>query len=144
MDFVEKGATKRITVVTNTPSTGAAVAADSAPTWSAYSSPDGASVATGTMTAGTDTGVYFADIDTGAAAYTINGTFTVVVDGIVSSVTGRVAFDFEVIVGFGRMNNLTEHVIATGKDTIKQRDGSTTLRTITPTETGGTVTVTPS
>lgn len=39
--------------------------------------------------------------------------------------------------------NLREHTIATGVDAIKDNDGTTTLRTMTPSETDGVVTVTP-
>jgi hypothetical protein len=40
--------------------------------------------------------------------------------------------------------NRREHTIDTGVDVIKDDDGSTTLKTMTPTEAGGVVTVTPS
>ncbi|UCD28530.1 MAG: hypothetical protein JSV03_15850 [Planctomycetota bacterium] len=40
--------------------------------------------------------------------------------------------------------NKREHTIDTGVDVIKDDDGSTTLRTLTPSETNGVVTVTPS
>ena len=40
--------------------------------------------------------------------------------------------------------NKREHTIDTGVDVIKDDDGSTTLKTLTPTEVGGVVTVTPS
>lgn len=40
--------------------------------------------------------------------------------------------------------NKREHTIDTGVDMIKDDDGSTTLVTLTPSETGGVVTVTPS
>lgn len=36
------------------------------------------------------------------------------------------------------------HTVATGVDVIKDNDGSTTLRTLTPSEAGGVITVTPS
>ncbi len=36
------------------------------------------------------------------------------------------------------------HTIATGVDVIKDNDGTTTLRTLTPSETAGVITVTPS
>lgn len=39
--------------------------------------------------------------------------------------------------------NRREHTIDTGMDVIKDDDGSTTLRTLTPSENGGVVTVTP-
>ena len=40
--------------------------------------------------------------------------------------------------------NLREHTVATGVDVIKDDDDSTTLRTLTPSETDGVITVTPS
>ncbi len=40
--------------------------------------------------------------------------------------------------------NLREHTIATGVDVIKDDDGSTTIRTLTPSEADGVITVTPS
>ena len=40
--------------------------------------------------------------------------------------------------------NKRQHTIATGVDVIKDNDGTTTLRTLTPSETAGVVTVTPS
>ena len=40
--------------------------------------------------------------------------------------------------------NARAHTIDTGVDVIKDDDGETTLRTLTPTESGGVVTVTPS
>ncbi len=40
--------------------------------------------------------------------------------------------------------NKRQHTIATGVDVIKDNDGTTTLRTLTPSETAGVITVTPS
>ena len=40
--------------------------------------------------------------------------------------------------------NLREHTVATGVDVIKDDDGSTTIRTLTPSEADGVITVTPS
>jgi len=40
--------------------------------------------------------------------------------------------------------NKRQHTIATGVDLIKDNDGTTTLRTLTPSETAGVITVTPS
>jgi len=40
--------------------------------------------------------------------------------------------------------NKRQHTIATGVDVIKDNDGATTLRTLTPSETAGVITVTPS
>ncbi len=40
--------------------------------------------------------------------------------------------------------NMREHTIATGVDVIKDDDGSTTIRTLTPSEADGVITVTPS
>ncbi len=40
--------------------------------------------------------------------------------------------------------NLREHTVATGVDVIKDDDDSTTIRTLTPSETDGVITVTPS
>lgn len=40
--------------------------------------------------------------------------------------------------------NQREHTVATGVDVIRDNDGTTALRTLTPSETGGVVTVTPS
>jgi len=40
--------------------------------------------------------------------------------------------------------NKREHTVATGVDLIKDDDGSTTIRTLTPSETDGVITVTPS
>lgn len=42
------------------------------------------------------------------------------------------------------LTNKRLHTIATGVDVIKDNDGNTTLRTLTPSETGGVITVTPS
>ena len=39
--------------------------------------------------------------------------------------------------------NLREHTVATGVDVIKDDDGSTTIRTLTPSEADGVITVTP-
>ena len=39
--------------------------------------------------------------------------------------------------------NKREHTIATGVDVIKDDDGSTTIRTLTPSEADGVITVTP-
>ncbi len=40
--------------------------------------------------------------------------------------------------------NKRQHTIATGLDVIGDNDGTTTLRTLTPSETAGVITVTPS
>ncbi len=40
--------------------------------------------------------------------------------------------------------NLREHTIASGVDVIKDDDGATTIRTLTPSESDGVITVTPS
>ena len=42
------------------------------------------------------------------------------------------------------LTNLREHTVATGVDVIKDDDGSTTIRTLTPSEADGVITVTPS
>ena len=39
--------------------------------------------------------------------------------------------------------NKREHTVATGVDSIKDDDGTTTLRTLTPSESDGVITVTP-
>ncbi len=50
----------------------------------------------------------------------------------------------EVHLAKAALANRREHTIDTGVDVIKDDDGSTTLRTLTPSEAGGVVTVTPS
>lgn len=76
---------------THTPSTGAAVDADAAPTYSVYEDETGTAVASGTMAllddAGT-TGFYSESITLAAATYDAGKSYTIRITGVVGGVTG--------------------------------------------------------
>jgi len=143
MDRCEKGQTVRFSIVTRD-ATGAAVAADSTPQYRLYKTPSGsADLGPTSMTAGDRTGHYFVDVDLGDADFSIGDVWTLVIDGTVGGTTDRVAIDFEVSMGLGRLNNTIGHDVATGVDTVYERDGTTAMRALTPSESNGVITMSP-
>lgn len=65
-------------------------------------------------------------------------------DELVSDHTIDATTGFELHLAKAALTNKRVHTVATGVDLIKDNDDSTTLRTLTPSETAGVITVTPS
>ena len=75
------------------------------------------------------------------------GRLSTVLDVWDAAVADHVAADTtgsELHLAKAALANKRQHTIATGVDVIKDNDGTTTLRTLTPSETAGVITVTPS
>ena len=88
--------------------------------------------------------------ETTAQVFAERGSKVVVVDvdaagGEWDPITIRIhtALADEVHLTKAALANLREHTVATGVDVIKDDDGSTTIRTLTPSEADGVITVTP-
>ena len=75
----------------------------------------------------------------GRIATVLNVWDETVVDHTAADMTG-----IELHLAKAALVNKRQHTIATGVDVIKDNDGTTTLRTLTPSETAGVITVTPS
>ncbi len=77
----------------------------------------------------------------------VNGQYLVramTVDDLVRSKTATDLLDTDKVnLGAKALVNKREHTVATGVDKVYDDDGSTLLRTLTPSESGGVITVTP-
>lgn len=147
-NICEFGDSLVFSVTTHDPWGGAVLDADSVPTYRVYEEETATPIATGSMAKLDDantTGFYSEGLSvTGANGFEVGKTYTVLVSATVVGVDGTIAMAFKVQLVSAALFNKRDHTVATGVDRVYDAAGTTVVRTLTPTESGGVVTVTPS
>jgi hypothetical protein len=115
---------------------GAALDADSAPTYRVYEEETATPIATGAMAKLDDantTGFYSGSLAvTGSNGYGPGKTYTVLVSATVVGVEGAASMAFKVQLVSAALSHKRDHTVETGVDRIYDAAGTTVVRTLTP------------